>query len=429
MIRYKKNLIHRKIFLYLMYSIVFAVPIYGRLLPYLITGLILNWLAEGSYVQNFRLIFKERPRFLLFSFSFLYLLYLIGLAYTSNFQYAGEDLMTKLSMLIFPFIFATSAFPLFTRNEGMSVLKVFTAGCIAGSLILTGRALYNSVVIHQPGAFFYTGLSWSFHPSYYAMYLNFVFSNILFFVLIRQTAAGYRRLAGHVLMLIFFTLMVVLLSSKAGLLIWLAVVGFYTFILLFKLKRWRTGLGFAGVALPVFFLLLFIFPNAVSRVTNAKVDLVSVDSAGNPGESTGERLMIWRTSKELITEHFMTGVGTGDVKDVLLDKYREKKLNKILNLRLNAHNQFLQTFITLGVFGFILLLAMFVAPAVSAFTHEHYIYCAFLIIVGISILVESMFETQAGVVFYAVFNAFLYTFYFTDPFNDPQDILVGKAGS
>lgn len=421
--------LQKNIFLYLTYAIVFTIPVYGRLLPLLIGLMALNWLIEGRYLKTFRLIFTDRYRLLSFSFSLLYFFYLAGLILTDNFHYAAEDLETKLSILIFPLIFATSGFPLFSRVESRTIIRVFTAGCLAGTILLLGRAFYHGVMLHQPGTFYYTGLSWNYHPGYYAMYITFAVSNILFSILIKQNVTGIFRLSGHILILLLFTLMIILLSSKAGMIIWLAVVGFYTIMLFFRCRRWLAGLIFIASAMGTFITLLVIFPNAAGRVSQAKQDMARHVTAENQGQSTGERLAILKASEEIIRKNFFFGVGTGDVKDALLAQYEADSLDQVLTLKLNAHNQFIQTFIALGVLGMILLLAMFVVPAYLAFRQGSCIYFAFLFITGISMVFESMLETQAGVIFYAFFNTLLFSFYLADKSGDPVDIMVSKAGT
>jgi cellulose synthase/poly-beta-1,6-N-acetylglucosamine synthase-like glycosyltransferase len=69
----------------------------------------------------------------------------------------------------------------------------------------------------------------------------------------------------------------------------------------------------------------------------------------------------------------------------------------------------LQTSIALGLAGFLVLVAMLLFPALRALQRHQDIYLVFLFIFSIAILSESMLEIQAGVVFYAFFNVFLFT--------------------
>ena len=207
---------------------------------------------------------------------------------------------------------------------------------------------------------------------------------------------------------LFFTLMIVLLSSKAGLLIWLAVVVLYTALLMFRYKRRVTGVLFFAFSLIVFALFLLLFPTAATRVSQAKQDIAAADSIGNSARSTGDRVLIWQSSKEIIKQNFLFGVGTGDVRDKLMEEYRRGDVIAVLKHYFNAHDQYVQTLIALGIFGLLLLVTMIIAPAIFSFRRENYIYFAFLFIVGISMFFESMLERQEGVVFYAFFNGVLF---------------------
>jgi O-antigen ligase len=124
--------------------------------------------------------------------------------------------------------------------------------------------------------------------------------------------------------------------------------------------------------------------------------------------SSGERIMIWWYSFEITNENFLFGVGTGDVKDALLDKYKEKEMQNALSLELNAHSQYLQMLIALGSLGLTILLLNLIIPGLYAIERKHYLYFIFLLLIGFNFLFESMLETQAGVVFYAFFNAYLF---------------------
>jgi O-antigen ligase len=181
------------------------------------------------------------------------------------------------------------------------------------------------------------------------------------------------------------------------------------------------------LAVTLFCISLTLFPYSGKRLKEAGKELQSMDTSVNDIKSTTERIGIWKCSLEIISKHALFGVGTGDVKDALLERYKTNNLTKALNQNLNAHNQYLQTFISLGIFGLLALLFMLVFPAIQAFHQKYLIYFIFLLIFSLNVMVESMFEVQAGVIFYALFNALLYTSYRPDPSNNPFDILIKQT--
>ncbi|MBI2269438.1 MAG: O-antigen ligase family protein [Bacteroidetes bacterium] len=190
----------------------------------------------------------------------------------------------------------------------------------------------------------------------------------------------------------------------------------------FSLFVLRSGKYFSGVSLLIIvaagsYVLIRNVPEvgdrfrSIGRVVNeTKIDKTS-------SESNSIRILIWQKDIELIKEYFFTGVGTGDVKDELFKKYRadgitgaykvDPTTDKPISI-LNAHSQFLQTFIAIGILGFILFISGFVYPIINSIRRRNYLYLGFLVLVILNFTTESMLETQAGVLFYAFFNALLY---------------------
>ena len=407
--KYNRSEIHQKIFYGSILAISFCIPIYGKLLPPLIALLGLNWLIEGKYIKTLPLVFKEKQRFLVFSFSFLYFIYLIGLIYSTNLQYARLDLGIKFSMLLFPLIFATSYFPDDWINGIGRIIRIFALGCIAISIILYGHALYNHAVLHVKDAFYYSNLSWFFHPAYLAMYMTFVISNIVFHLLLKQSVKGALKKAVHILMLVYFSVFVILLSSKAGLIALVFVILCYSLLLGFRYRKWIKASSFLVISLVVLFMGLKVFPFATGRISQAGKDLREQDTLMNSGRSTNDRIGIWKSSVDIILTHPLFGVGTGDVKDELLKEYKNNNIIPAFEQKLNAHNQYLQTFVATGLPGFLMLVSMILIPLWYSLRKEYYLYFFFLLIFGINILFESMLEIQQGVIFYSFFNAILFS--------------------
>ena len=423
----KRKQVHQKIFYFLILSIVFLIPVYGRILPMLIGLLFLNWLVEGSYVRTIPLLFKERKRFELFSFSLLYLLYLLGLSYSSNLKYGGFDVEVKLSLFLFPLIFATSE-PFFLQKEkSTAILFSFIAGCFSSTLLLYGHAAYSMIADHNNGAFYYEELSWYFHPSYLAMYMTFAIAILAYWLMEGYRVLSRYQLTGMLLLIINFFIFVILLNSKAGILSLFMVIIFYAVSLVVLKHNWLPGAGILVFSVSLFFICMTLFPYSGERLKQAEKDLRSADSNEKNPKSTADRIEIWSSSLEIIRGHWLFGVGTGDVKDALMERYKANNFTNILNKKFNAHNQYLQTFISIGIFGLITLIYMLVFPAIQAFRREYFIYFLFLAIFAVNIMVESMFENQAGVVFYALFNALLFTSDRQYPFSNPFNIFVRQA--
>jgi hypothetical protein len=105
---------------------------------------------------------------------------------------------------------------------------------------------------------------------------------------------------------------------------------------------------------------------------------------------------------------YIGGTGTGSANDALMEHYQTHGMTVAFKEHLNSHNQYLQTFITLGIGGFIGLLVMLFFPLSHAISNRNLLYAGFIFIFALNIFVESMLETQAGNLFFAFFNALLF---------------------
>ncbi len=402
-------MIHRGVFRYCLLGIAFLLPVFGRLVPSLIALMVLNWIIEGRFRQKVQLVRSDRMRMLTLSFGLFYVLYLAGLIYTTNFEYGLFDLQVKFSILIFPMLFATAVEESFSNSQRRQLLIVFISGCLAGSLLFMGKAVVETVYNHAENAFFYGSLSWYFHSSYLSMYYNFAIAAILGHLI---TLDWKRKIPWRILeaaLILWFIILVFLLSSKAGILTLGGILLFCTGLLILKRKNLLGGIIILAVGIGIFYTAYRLLPGTYQRMEIAgKVIRSDAGNLNQSPESTAERLAIWKASTEIIQDYWLLGVGTGDVKDALYAKYAEKSMVSALNKKLNAHCQYLQTFIALGIAGFLFLVLMLVIPGILAIRRKDNLYLVFLGIFAFNILVESMFETQAGVVFYAFFNAFLF---------------------
>ena len=401
---------HRKIFFVSCLLLAFFLPVFPRLLPLLILIMITNWLISGEYLTTIPQLFKERWRILTFSFALLYVLYLLGMLYSSNYTYGRFDLEVKFSLLIFPVIFATSNLNVFTFSRNRLIFGAFIAGCLVGSLVLISHTYIVNTRWGVQNAFYYTNISWYFHPSYLAMYYTFGIGITLYYLYRNLLNQPVYRIVCISLIIIYLEAFIFLLSSKAGVIMLITTEILFILFLIFKKIGLIRIILVSVIMVMAFFVFSRVFPFASARISKADSMISSTHTVQtNPNDGTLSRIEIWKVSIGLIRKHFIFGVGTGDVKDVFMDAYQQQNLYPVLKKRLNAHNQYFQTFITLGILGFSLLLASLLIPAYLSLRNGNYLYTLFLLIFAINILFESMLETQAGVIFYAFFNTFLFS--------------------
>jgi O-antigen ligase len=157
----------------------------------------------------------------------------------------------------------------------------------------------------------------------------------------------------------------------------------------------------------------FLYLNPVTRMKineafdpNSVIQLDSDQSMERTWGGKALRVAIWKCAWDVVKLNPVWGVGTGDVQDNLQESYRINKFDfAYLYNSYNAHNQFLETMLALGVIGLLLLLCSFILPLQWAFKNQNGLYLIFIIFIAANCLTESLFERQKGIVFYAFFNA------------------------
>jgi O-antigen ligase len=288
------------------------------------------------------------------------------------------------------------------------VLWSYVSGVVVSFILCYSFASYQYIQNGDISVFYYSGLTPLMHSSYLAMYICFAIVILLHFIekgLIR----GRKKLIGTIILLGLLEIFVVMISSKAGILGLIIVIFMYAAYVFLVERKLLKGVIVTAAFASSLIIILLVFPFSSERFQQSRNDLgeTSINSDEIAG-STGERVLIWWYLFEITNENYLFGVGTGDVKDNLLSKYEEKNMIEARRKELNAHNQYFQTMISLGIIGLIVLLLYIILPLMYSLEHKHYLYLLFIVLIAFNFLFESMLETQAGVVFYAFFNAYLF---------------------
>ena len=408
--------IRDKIYFYFFIILTFVIPLYDKLVPPVIMVIGLTWLLEFNFREKIERVKVSRKRKNILAFGVLYLLYVIGTTY-SDILHGQEgaffDLEVKLSLLIFPLLFATIDFSNLREDFAENILDAFVGGSFLNLLFLLFHAVYRFFFLGEPSTvFYYTGLTVFFHPSYLAMFYAFSVGILVIRLFSNTGSTKFQRYL--TLFLIFvFQVFIVLLSSKAGIL-GMGVV--YIVITLYLLIKKSFGIRILFLVpiflLATFVITLFMFPASYGRFGTVKKSLENEQSLpSDTHESSAARVLVWKSAFEIIKSNPLIGVGTGDVKQELMKVYKKNDIEMAVEEHLNAHDQYIQTAIALGIIGFLVLISYFILPAIYAYKNDNLLYLTLLSLVAFHFLFESMLERQAGVVFYAFFNAFL--FYFT----------------
>lgn len=333
--------------------------------------------------------------------SFL-VLHIISAIISDNTKEAATAIEIKLSFLAFPYFFFLFKISEYTIKK---MATAFVSGCMFALIVCLIRATWLNISTGE-NYFYYNRFSYFMHVGYFSMYM--LFGIILLFLIYPIWFAKDQWINPIRFSLItFFGIGIFLCASKIGiiaLLIVLLLLPLIKFKDVITIKR----VGIALIALTGFVVLMYIvLPTPFLRLSNAFNTASSDTIDKTSSESTAVRILIWGESMEIIKNNFWFGVGVGDANDVLQNSYKEHGLTGALEHNLNTHNQFFQTFVGLGLPGFIILVVLTIGTMIYAFVKKNLVLVLFSVIIILNFLVESMLQTQAGNLFYVCFLCLL----------------------
>ena len=289
------------------------------------------------------------------------------------------------------------------NEQRIVIIKLFAVLMMLMALTDLTHAFLEYLVSGNQEAFYYIHLPYLLASKvhYVAWYYSFAI-----FVSIDHLMSSNSNRALWFLGLLILLFSLILLSSRAFILAFI-VVFILSFLKWFKTVKvsslmWAKILSIA--ALFIFFLVFL--PSTNLRLNDTFVELQKMFGYDTP-KQTNPRVFIWRYGAEVIAKNPIFGFGVGDAKGELglaLESCDAMFWNGEQNVPIqkknyNFHNQFMQTWAEVGIFGFLILLFIMIHPFLL--NNSHPLFLIFIGLTFIGCLTESMFERQAGVVLFA----------------------------
>jgi O-antigen ligase len=369
---------------------------------------VVAWLIHCTYLRFQEKSLSVTPfnnLFILLPIGF-WILHAISLLYSEDKGFGIKDLETKMAFLILPALFLWSAKSLnksFFKQVYILLTGVSLLLCWLLSLNDFVHELYaraNNIPLEEypyTNYFFASRLSHFLHPGYFSM---FVLMAIVFLFDQMKHSTGRRSRAASIALMIFFLLSMLFLASKSGIIalflmvLWLIFFG--------ENIRQKLKLVFLGALFS-----MLILASQLPWVRNSFLDAIgSVENPQRSGleeKSSSLRMISWRSAWKVWQVQPIIGRGAGDIKNELIRQYKEDGNFLSAEKKLNAHSQVLQSMAALGIPGLLLVLALLLLPFWCRDPEGKLLGIVFVIF-GFT---ESIFETQAGVIFYACLMPFI----------------------
>jgi O-antigen ligase len=386
----------QRLFYFLPTLFCFCLP-FGSLV---LSGLIILWMVVSVFNIDKEQFKKGIANKHFWWLSVFFIGTVISALISNNKNEALFSVEIKMTFVLFPYLFFFFKWPIQIIKR---CIVSFVSGCFFACLILIARACYYAATGHTE-YFFYTQFSFFIHASYFAMYLVFAIALVvLLYPAWFKTQKNIKYT--FYLFVLIFSVTIFLCSSKLGL------ISFFISAPLILLYKYRSFLNVKKVSYLIIGILVLgffsykLFPEAFNRLSSLTVvSSTALDKTSS--ESTTVRILIWEQCMQIIKSNFWFGTGVGDANDALYAAYAQNGLTGALDHSLNAHNQYFQTFIGMGVVGFLILLVLTFGYLIKGILKKHFLLFLFSLLIVLNFSVESMLQASAGVLFFVFFFCF-----------------------
>ena len=354
----------------------------------------------------------------------VFLLTVLGMAWSHDNAQALKDLQRQLAILLFPLLLSATGLDL--QRYKKKLLTIFGITCIASILYLYADAIHILLYNHLPlqnlfsSAFMNHNFSEpiGMHATYMSLYVALAMASFLGFLLQEKNKNNRKVYLAAIAILSAGLLQ---LASRSVL---IAMIVFIIVVLPFFIPDRKGRIRFIMITLIISIITFYGITKISSYkkryVAELKYDLTEA-SANN--EIMEPRITRWRSALPLVKHSPFIGYGSGSEKRLLKEKYFENKLYTSYLLELNAHNQYLSLLIKTGMLGLIVFLFTLYTGFAAAWRGRDIVFVSFMILVSIVSFSENILDVNKGIFFYAFFFSFFV--YAGKPF-DPLSRLVKK---
>lgn len=331
-----------------------------------------------------------------------FVLHLLSLLWSSEVSNGLVQLETKMGLLLVP-LFMRAGMVNLSDQQLNGLLRAFVYGGIAALVYAVGFAIFRAEhwtqeegeVLSPSLYFFYERLADPImHPGYFSLHLG---AALLIVIGSQAFVLPWWRATLILVLLIGLWL----LQGRMQILALLLIGGGVLFGKAILQKQWRKRLA---IALGLVLLLGILVPK---RYFGRFVQLPKweYNISGGPEDfnSATYRLAEWSSAWIAIQRAPLLGSGIGDNRKALFKVYEEREFYQGLKMNFNAHNQFLETSLVLGIIGLLALLYWLGVYGMEAIQQRSLLLITLWAFGVLSLLTESMLERAWGVLFFALF--------------------------
>jgi O-antigen ligase len=334
--------------------------------------------------------------------------YVLFLPFADDFTAGLSVIQVKLVLVALPLIYGFRALLPDAREQktAMNIYCVAAAGIVIWANILVAVKGFipagentEFTYLYRVAMEQYSGL----HPTYYCAIVYFAAFVKLNHVLYPQDEADKKWFWINIAIILLCVVGGLAAASRATFMAFCLISFIVVFI---KVKDHPKRWLFLG-GLVVGLVLFLLMPPVQNRLREINAQNMQAPS-GHNDNGTNVRSGIYACNVELLKEHWLLGMGTGDVQAALnecLTKF-DTHVYDIHNY--NTHNEYLNSWLSAGLLGFLLFTGSLLYCLYHGWKTRNSVQVYFMVFILICFFTENYLERQAGVTFYA----FIQTLFF-----------------
>ncbi len=326
----------------------------------------------------------------------LYGLYCLSMLYTNDVAEGFSILSHKLPMLIIPIYFLVGGVSFLSHKRLLCLGYCFTAGCTSLSIYFIFSCLWKILFADASYQILFFTHEIVPHHTYSAMY--FLLSMTFLYLMERRygscMSAWMKIFIG--VCILFLLIITFLIQSRSGVLCLIILCLAALCDILFIRKKRRLGLILTGMILAGILSSTLLLDDRFNRLNATLKEIVS-------GNTEDTRFEIWSNACQVIQQNPILGVGIGDrMADLEANHRVQFHYSDTPWHPFNPHNQFLDTWVCVGILGLLTLISLFLLPLLHAWRSKprNSLLLVFVFITAVAALVESILERQMGVIFF-----------------------------
>jgi len=284
---------HQKIFYISLLLVAASLPLSKFAVSVSIITMAVNWLLEGHYAHKMEKL-KNNPSIIIFCGIFL--VHLLWLFNTSNFQYAFSDLKNKLILIVFPLIIGTS--PSLTKKQCKNIILLFSLSVVVSTFIST--AVLFGIIDYPLNDT--RDISLFMSHIRLSLLINLSIFSLAYFIFSDRFSKTRLEIIAYIFALLWFIIFLFLLKSLSGLIIFGVLFFIFSGYYSFKMKELIPRLFIQVLLVTVFLFIASYLTHTISKFYT--VDKVKPEQL-EPNTLSGNPYQHNYTSKQIENGHYV----------------------------------------------------------------------------------------------------------------------------